>query len=1561
LVPKPAKPPVRRSSRFTQTKSSKGDTVFNTNLRSFVYPSTEPEPSTSSDINQPINQNPPIFPSSSLITDSPLTSLTSDTSTDTQPLTLPSTMTSTTHPISATTKSILDMPLPGTKRAPKKFKGDYRYIKDFLNHYEKLLNDCNVTRDDEKCAAILQYCSFDVRETIEGLAEYQTPDWTQLKTALLRLYDSERNELRFIEDDIIMFTKISKQKRIKSMNDFRNYERKFQRVAGWLKGKGELNDDQVNKYFWTGLHKKFRKYVEAQMATTTSTPLDSSKPFPITSIVRAAEAILFRGRFDRDKSDHKKKVNWAEIPSDSDSDTESDTDTGTDSDVDSDDEDNKYYQFKRRSGSKRRMKDRKTIHGDKAKKILKNLDKEETESRKQDQMDTLIRQMQHMSVDDPRYGLLYYRAITLDSVAEKCISPPQFPRQPMARNVDPFQRSLNTSSFQGSQTPTSRTSFECYGCGAKDHGMSNCPSLDNLLKQGMIKRGSDNKLVMKDGSRIFKESGETFVQAAQRQSKATQQTSNYIDFDPINASSKSRINKTSHTYAVQKPPKVMRPTHVEKFDGVFPPPLVHSKPKSRQDRQSTNVQNSSTPIRIRQEQLPEVTPVDVHENVQTFDPDNDDAIIEDISATKIKAQRKPRAPHSSAISQKIDPKDILKRIWNAPFTITVQEIMGVSKDVSRLMNEEIKYKKTPTEEEANHVTNGMAQYIDKSSPPTQGILIKIQMSINGRPVTAIIDTGSTLNIMRDRFADSLRLPINRSYTPVMKDANGGGRNMTGLARNVVLMCGAVATKADLYVADHVPFDLLLGRPWQRENFVSIDERTAGTYIIFKDPDDPDEYYELLGVPHWRDTQPNHDSFIQIADDALPSEHDIFLANGQSQDKDSTDNLIKQEYVMISPFSMDPHEEDSLCEARSCQGSVEGQRPIAQYYHEVLFPDAYDAEDTIFYNVCKKCHVGCKRNSQGGKLITSGKLQTKQDQNKTSSLACYATKIEPEINDLLDKTLQNNLAINTLEKRLFFENLAFEMDPEYFASHQYNGSRGIHESRPCYVDDEHTQSLFDYVYPDNIWHNMDKQIKLEQTTIGLAHNINELAQIDDKQIQDNNMQERMDHTTSKETEMIQNASNLALIGHCTKKQCYNHSEPANADELALPGHDLDDMATSNHNYDIKESYNSDAGVIKSCNHHQNSQELYGNCQNITEPSNHHQNMQDAGYNQDNNMATITYYQHIMIIIKQCQDMTATCINLLKDDQNANDVLEHVRKDTATLLGYKTGPDFRVLPQNSASDIMANTPQYSDNLSSFNQWLTIHGFPSPHESLTPYPLAPFPAPDLATPQSMFLPIENSGELFTDSIIQMNQGEQDGRKFRDFIFLNAKLVVGWSDGEVPCATFTGSAVMRMYEKPLFMIAPLSPDDPRFHPKLKTHGVGQIPLHISKDHYLSILTKSPQYAQKALVPCQAVPGCPPIYMPQEPPPLYTTINPKVLNPLDSQPVHHPDLATAITSAAMANGITKWPTIKLKRKRRTKRKIDKELYGTSGTSDNDDIEDMSENILIDEQSFLDNPFSMVN
>ncbi|KAG1791563.1 uncharacterized protein HD556DRAFT_1445194 [Suillus plorans] len=82
----------------------------------------------------------------------------------------------------------------------------------------------------------------------------------------------------------------------------------------------------------------------------------------------------------------------------------------------------------------------------------------------------------------------------------------------------------------------------------------------------------------------------------------------------------------------------------------------------------------------------------------------------------------------------------------------------------------------------------------------------------------------------------------------MNDANGGEGKLRGLVENVPLSCGAVHTKANLYVGDHVPFNLLLGRPWQRGNYVSIDERQDGTWLVFKDPQNVQATHEMLCTP-----------------------------------------------------------------------------------------------------------------------------------------------------------------------------------------------------------------------------------------------------------------------------------------------------------------------------------------------------------------------------------------------------------------------------------------------------------------------------------------------------------------------------------------------------------------------------------------------------------------------------------------------------------------------------------------------------------------------------------------
>ncbi|KAJ7603169.1 hypothetical protein DFH06DRAFT_1350451 [Mycena polygramma] len=85
----------------------------------------------------------------------------------------------------------------------------------------------------------------------------------------------------------------------------------------------------------------------------------------------------------------------------------------------------------------------------------------------------------------------------------------------------------------------------------------------------------------------------------------------------------------------------------------------------------------------------------------------------------------------------------------------------------------------------------------------------------------------------------------------MNDANGGRGQLRGYVHDVEFSCGGVPTTTDLWVSQQAPFELLLGRPWQRGNLVSIDEREEGTYLIFKDALTRQPRYELLAIPYER--------------------------------------------------------------------------------------------------------------------------------------------------------------------------------------------------------------------------------------------------------------------------------------------------------------------------------------------------------------------------------------------------------------------------------------------------------------------------------------------------------------------------------------------------------------------------------------------------------------------------------------------------------------------------------------------------------------------------------------
>ena len=142
------------------------------------------------------------------------------------------------------------------------------------------------------------------------------------------------------------------------------------------------------------------------------------------------------------------------------------------------------------------------------------------------------------------------------------------------------------------------------------------------------------------------------------------------------------------------------------------------------------------------------------------------------------------------------------------------------------------------------------------------------------------------------------------YSVNMNDANGGASTLRGLVPNVPLTCGSVVTHANVYIGDQVPFDLLLGRPWQRGNFVSIDEREDGTYLLFKDAE-LNVRHELLVTPEPANlVQPDIADFISKAQKAKQVVNTITIQNGS--DANETQD-IEMSFDDAQPLTLPPTE------------------------------------------------------------------------------------------------------------------------------------------------------------------------------------------------------------------------------------------------------------------------------------------------------------------------------------------------------------------------------------------------------------------------------------------------------------------------------------------------------------------------------------------------------------------------------------------------------------------------------------------------------------------------------
>ena len=199
-----------------------------------------------------------------------------------------------------------------------------------------------------------------------------------------------------------------------------------------------------------------------------------------------------------------------------------------------------------------------------------------------------------------------------------------------------------------------------------------------------------------------------------------------------------------------------------------------------------------------------------------FNPYDSDAIMEDPSVPSVPAKpaaqkdNKPkgpkpgskteadkRTPRQSELQILADPQKVFKKMMDTQVSLQIGELFGVSKPLSNMMQDAIRpkqaktnYIEEPEQVKANLVRERPLTVSAAAYAPSKGSLIKLDITCNGRPITAIVDTGSQLNIIHKQiWKDVVRRPRDLSCSVTMNDANGGEGLHQGCVTNIPLMCG----------------------------------------------------------------------------------------------------------------------------------------------------------------------------------------------------------------------------------------------------------------------------------------------------------------------------------------------------------------------------------------------------------------------------------------------------------------------------------------------------------------------------------------------------------------------------------------------------------------------------------------------------------------------------------------------------------------------------------------------------------------------------------------------------
>ena len=819
------------------------------------------------------------------------------------------------------------LPLPGSKYAPRTLtsKRRPREVDHFLEDYDRVCSDAHLTDQVKKCERMTHYCSTKVAEIVETLPSYHNKDYDQLRKDLY--YFLEPEDEPFSLSKIRAFIKKYHKKKMDSTKQLKQYHLKYLKLVGKAVSSNKMSEEDYDLYFWGGLPTSLQKKIENRLLTA-DTDLDAPKPFEMTKVIKLASFLLNRHRFDQHILS---KSGYHSSDSESDSDDYKPKRPTPDSESESEEESEDCHQSRRPTIRRKSPQETKPS----SKKEHQPLHTEDL-----DEVSRLIKHMNKLSIGQLSKADTQQKAYLADLVRKLVDQPkeqyhPPPPRQDRYQpREQPPQRSYGANQDRypsRDPPPHQQTSYQpnrypsrdppphqqpsqpprqfqerpdyCYGCGKTGHRVMNCGELNGLINQRIVQRGDGGRLQWPDGSPVYKDRDDTFVQAINKnlkranivqatwdqpddedevkyyvgvtreESDASTESQEELGWTPgpvgnyhsLGAERSPRISKDTRRQVQFHPPGIPQgmknlPERRDTISDRKQKPSIHQTPNHHSNQPS--LAKRITPFDPNEHKFEakrdnQLLPMEVDQGLTEKPSHNSRKVVSDQERSNLHTHvANPRSNTNTSSLEMVD------KIMNTPITVTVAQVVhtlpAVRRDLTHALKVprevlNLKQEGKGKDEKSVLGLNALRSLIRKGKRKlgkSRDGLMKVSTTIGNAKITGVFDSGSQVNVMSDKYVGKCGLPITTEGAERYRisGVNGGLAEVVGIIpdASIHLTDSKVETIGELVVVKHSGFDLLLGRPWGTMNGAGMREAPEGTYLSF---DGEGVRYEVMASPN----------------------------------------------------------------------------------------------------------------------------------------------------------------------------------------------------------------------------------------------------------------------------------------------------------------------------------------------------------------------------------------------------------------------------------------------------------------------------------------------------------------------------------------------------------------------------------------------------------------------------------------------------------------------------------------------------------------------------------------